>query len=162
MMSSLHPDLFPTHRARGSSKAMRNEHAQAGLAVARARKILGLTQRELGEELGVKPLAVGRWESGHAEVPRARREAITLLMNATHPDAAQTLAQDFGLPAEFLEKRDARSLRGQVDLVVLRTADTLDIVPSLARRVARELVMRLAALNITIEEAQVLLDRDVK
>ena len=60
---------------------MRTEHAQAGLAVARARKILGITQRELGEKLGVKALAVGRWESAHSEVPRARREAITLLVN---------------------------------------------------------------------------------
>ncbi len=142
--------------------AMRNEHAQAGLAVARARKALGITQRELGEQIGVKALSVSRWESAHAEVPRARREAITQLVNKTHPELALTLAHDFGLPTELLEKRDARTLRTQVDLVVLRTADSLDIVPSLARRVARELVMRLGALNITIEEAQVLLDRDVK
>lgn len=141
---------------------MRNEHAQAGFAVARARKLLGITQRALGEKLGVKALAVSRWESGHAEVPHARREALALLLNATHPDAALTLAQDLGLSAELLDKRDAQSRRTQVELVVLRTADSLDIVPSLARRVARELVMRLAALNITIEEAQVLLDRDVK
>lgn len=141
---------------------MRNELAQAGLAVARARKVLGITQRELGERIGVKPLAVSRWESAQAEVPRVRREAITQLVHEAHPDVALTLAQDFGLPTELFERRDARTLRTQVDLVVLRTADSLDIVPSLARRVARELVMRLGALNITIEEAQVLLDRDVK
>ncbi|MFE7574669.1 helix-turn-helix transcriptional regulator [Streptomyces sp. NPDC057521] len=51
----------------------------------------GLTQNEVAEAIGVKRLAISRWEAGQAQPHRGNRRAYAHLLRrlaSKHPDAA--------------------------------------------------------------------------
>jgi transcriptional regulator with XRE-family HTH domain len=134
--------------------------AQAAV-LRRARKLLGLGQREFGAALGVKALAVSRWETSRVGVPMAQRKAVVALVAARDRAAAATFAKDFGVPelarAELLGKRDPKVRRAELDGAVLRMAEALDIVPSLAKKTTADIVQRLARLEMSPREVMDLL-----
>jgi transcriptional regulator with XRE-family HTH domain len=148
------------YRERNPSAA----NAAGAKVLRRARKLLGLGQRELGAALGVKALSVSRWETSRVGVPMAQRKAIVGLLAARDRAAAATLAKDFGVPevarSGLLGKRDPKVRRAELDGAVLRMAEALDIVPSLAKKTTADIVQRLARLEMSPREVMELLGID--
>ncbi len=142
--------------ARYRSRAPSPANAPVAAAFLRARKLLGLGQRELGASLGVKALSVSRWETSRVAVPMAQRKALVTLVAARDRVVAATLAKDFGVPegarSALLGKRDPKARRAELDSAVLRMAEALDIVPSLAKKTTADIVQRLARLEMTPRE----------
>lgn len=56
-------------------KLLSSDTKRAGLAIASARKLRGVTQRELAALLGVSTTTICNWERGHAQ-PRAKYRAL--------------------------------------------------------------------------------------
>ncbi|MDX2054030.1 MAG: helix-turn-helix domain-containing protein [Polyangiaceae bacterium] len=62
-----------------------------GGALKYARKALGLTQSELGRELGVESETVSRWETGKMPITRMVQVAMAGLLKGNKANTAQTL-----------------------------------------------------------------------
>ena len=137
-------------------------HSQGAAAVRRARKLLGLAQKDLGAALGLQGLSVSRWETARVGVPLPHRRALVSLLAARDPKAAGALAKDLGVVDPGTgARRDPKARRAELDAVVLRTAEALDVVPSLARRTAIEVIQRLARIDMSPREAMSLLGLEV-
>jgi transcriptional regulator with XRE-family HTH domain len=51
-----------------------------GKEIKRARKVLGVSQIELAEKLGVHPMTVSRWERDFVKIPEPEARLVSLLV----------------------------------------------------------------------------------
>jgi DNA-binding transcriptional regulator YiaG len=63
-------------RPRGWATKQAQEPAMIPEALKRIRTSLNLTQEQFAEELGVRPLTIGLWESGKTPISKSRALAI--------------------------------------------------------------------------------------
>ena len=63
-----------------------------GLAIARRREELGMTQEELAKAVGVNKASISRWESG--DISNMRRDRIMSLANALRVSPLALLAEE--------------------------------------------------------------------
>jgi transcriptional regulator with XRE-family HTH domain len=63
-----------------------------GRAVAAKRTLLGLTQVELGERVGVSEMTIVSWERGHTGMPRPKR--LSALARALRTDERDLVVLD--------------------------------------------------------------------
>jgi transcriptional regulator with XRE-family HTH domain len=126
------------------------------LGIAKARRLVGLAQRELGARVGVSGRSVSRWETGHWEPHRAQRLSLLKVFAELPPPMVRELTVllsgvDPGPPAPAAapapEPVDVRAL---VDRLVLSAADQLDVGP-------RSLRAALATMLGSLDRAQIAL-----
>jgi len=137
-------------RRRGPRRKV-TAYAEAAAGLRRARKALGESQVKLGRQLGVSGLTVSRWETTRSEISPATRRAVLDRLVKARSVVAPEVAKAFGL--ELGHNRDPETRRAELDLALLRTAEALDLVPSLVRKVARDVLARLDALDMGPKEA---------
>lgn len=127
-------------------------YAETAAALKRGRKALGESQASLGKVLGVTGLTVSRWETTRAEVPPSARRLVVERLVMAKSAVTADVAKAFGLTVPRLQA-DPAVRRADLELAILRTADALDMVPSLVRKAAAELFARLDALEMSPKEA---------
>ncbi len=130
-------------------------YGPAAGAVKRARGALGMSQRALGSLLGVSALTVSRWETTRAEVPTRQRKALVERLVPKSPAIAAEVAKGLGVTvsAELEHQGDAAKRKELLQVALLRTAEELDVIPSLVLRTAKDLLKRLHRAKMTPAEA---------
>jgi len=151
-----------TRRQYGRKRPVLPDEAPAAAAVRRARRALGMTQAQLGTALSVTAVTIARWEGQRAAVSKPKREALIERLAKKDPKLAAELAKPLGVVGHPSLAGPPEHRRAQLDQVVLRTAEALDIVPSLAKKVTCEVVTRLARIGMGPKEAMALLGLDVE
>lgn len=112
---------------------------------------LALTQRALGQKLGVTTRTINRWEGGETEVPASVLPRAIALLRARDPSAADHLAIEAKLPGA-LAQEEAR--RAALDHAVYAAADALDVSPRRARRVLATFLTHLVAAGLGAADAR--------
>jgi transcriptional regulator with XRE-family HTH domain len=141
----------------GRKRPILEGQAPVASAIQRARQTLGLSQADLGRALDVSALTISRWETQRAKVAKPKLDALFERLAKKDRKLAVELAKSVGLGGNPALAPSPESRRAQLEQVVLRTAEALDIVPSLAKKVTCEVVTRLARVNLGPQEAMVLL-----
>lgn len=126
-------------------------YATVAAALRRARDALGESQASLGKQLGVSALTVSRWETTRAEISPATRRAVLERLVKARSAIAPEVATAFGI--EIARAADPEKRRAELEIAILRSADALDLVPSLVRKTALDLLARLDALEMSPKEA---------
>jgi transcriptional regulator with XRE-family HTH domain len=151
-----------TRRQYGRKRPVLPNEAPAAAAVRRARRALGMTQAQLGTALSVTATTIARWEGQRAAVSKPKREALIERLAKKDPKLAAELAKALGVIGQASLAGPPEHRRAQLDQVVLRTAEALDIVPSLAKKVTCEVVTRLARVGMGPKEAMALLGLEIE
>lgn len=112
---------------------------------------LGLTQRALGQRLGVTTRTVNRWETGGTEVPASAVPRAIALLRARDPGAADRLAVEAKLPGA-LAQEEAR--RAALEHAVYAAADALDVSPRRAREVLSVFLTHVVAAGMGAADAR--------
>jgi transcriptional regulator with XRE-family HTH domain len=115
------------------------------------RASLGLTQRALGQHLGVTARTVNRWENGSTEIPASAIPRAIALLRERDPQAADRLAIEAKLPGA-LAQEEAR--RAALDHAVYAAADALDVSPRRAREVLSAFLTHLVAAGLVAADAR--------
>lgn len=126
--------------------------ADIAAAVRRARRALGLSQAALGRKLGRTSIAISRWENGAVSPPPAKTRALVQLLRASAPALADALAPALRA-APLVAPVDPEARRVQIEVAILRAAESADVLPSVAKTLAHALLARMAKANIGAEEA---------
>lgn len=112
---------------------------------------LGLTQRTLGQRLGVTTRTINRWETGDTEVPANAVPRAIALLRARDAAAADRIAIEAKLPGA-LAQEEAR--KATVDHAVYAAADALDVSPRRAREVLSVFLTHLVAAGLGAADAR--------
>jgi len=121
------------------------------------RRRLGLTQRVLGQKLGVTTRTINRWESGDTEMPANAIPGAMALLRARDPGAADQLGVDAGLPGAVAQEQ---ARRAALDHAVFVAADALDVSPRRAREVLATFLTHVVAAGMGASDARArLVDR---
>lgn len=115
------------------------------------RRRLDLTQRALGQKLGVTTRTVSRWELGTTEVPVTVVPRALSLLRVRDPDAADHLGLEAGLPSAVAQEEARRTA---LDHAVYVVADGLDISPRRAREVLATFTTHLVAAGLSATDAR--------
>lgn len=115
------------------------------------RESLHLTQRGLGQRLGVATRTVSRWELGTTDVPATVLPRALDVLRASNPDLADQIGISAGVPS-VIAQDEAR--REALDHAVYVAADALDISPRRARGVLATFLTHLVAAGITPTDAR--------
>lgn len=130
--------------------------ADIAAAIRRARRALGLSQAAFGRKLGRTSIAISRWENGAVSPPPAKTRAIVQLLRASSPELADALAPALRA-APLVAPVDPEARRVQIEVAILRAAESADVLPSVAKTLAHALLSRMAKAKIGTEEAARLL-----
>lgn len=112
---------------------------------------LHLTQRALGQKLGVTTRTVSRWELGTTDVPAGAIPRALDLLRVSNPELADQIGISAGVPS-VVAQDEAR--REALDHAVYVAADALDVSPRRARGVLATFVTHLVAAGITPADAR--------
>lgn len=149
--------MAPRRSQWGRKRPVLDEQAPVAAAVRRARLGLGWKQADLGRALGVSALTISRWETQRAAVSKTQRNAIIERIAKKDTKLAAEVAKGLGVLTHPALAQPPEVRRAQLDQVVLRTAEALDIVPSLDKKITCEVVTRLARAKMSPKEAMALL-----
>jgi len=133
--------------------------ADVAAAIRRARRALGLSQAGLGRKLGRTSIAISRWENGVVSPPPAKTRALVQLLRASAPQLADALAPSLRA-APLSTPVDAEARRVEIEVAILRAAESADVLPSVAKTLAHALLSRMAKAKIGTQEAARLLGLD--
>lgn len=145
--------------------------SKLGAAIWKARRAVGLTQKELAKRLGLQEQAVRRWEWEDALPSPVNRQALVAAIAALDAEAAQKLAAviDEELNGTASDASMAASEAARVvprpgvveppNYAVLKMAEDLDVPPRRVRAAVMAFLNQLHDSNISIETAVHLLER---
>lgn len=114
------------------------------------RHLLGLTQRALGQQLGVTTRTVNRWELGTSEMPATAVPRALALLRARDAGAADRIAIEAGVPGAAAQE-EAR--RAALDHAIYAAADALDVSPRRAREVLATFLTHMVAAGMGAADA---------
>lgn len=112
---------------------------------------LAITQRALGQKLGVTTRTVNRWEGGETEMPASTIPRALALLRTRDPAVADRLAIEAKVPGA-LAQEEAR--RTAIDHAVYAAADALDVSPRRARKVLGTFLTHLVAAGLGAVDAR--------
>lgn len=133
-----------------------------GKAIWAARKAAKLSQKELSERLGIRAQTIRRWEWEDTFPSPTKRAALVEEILSVNPEAARKLARALDIepnraPAGAdVAQSASTSANGSltIDFAIFKMSDDLDATPRRVRSSVLELVKRLRAANLSMEEVE--------
>jgi transcriptional regulator with XRE-family HTH domain len=125
-------------------------------------RAMGWTQRQLADRFGVSTKTIGRWVSGQAVPPVARRHGLVALLHDVDQPMLLRVVTSLGLPKAALPpppSPDSASAQRIVDAATQEVAERLDAGPIRVRAALARFVAHLAEGNVDPAAAQALLAR---
>lgn len=132
-----------------------------GSAIRNARTAAGLTQKQLGQRIGVEGHAVHRWEKNESAPTQRHQRELVSAIQVRNPAAAATLLAAFS-PEQRKATPEAAaqaaptaiSQSDALALAVFRLADELDLPTRRLRRPLARFLVRLREAGLTLETTQ--------